>query len=488
MKSGKPSPRFDRSARLHLLLALLLVLFGISISIYRFDLPTDGWYSHEPDEFNSVGYIYEENVMGAASDLQPGDNLIAIEGSAIDNSSIDGLWQLWHLKPVWTAGNTLHYTVLRGSERLELDVPLVQWQMSQFLDSSRFSLTGIASLAGFMIFLAMGFLVFWKRPDNPAARALLILSSVAFLLMVATFTLPTTVTDNIDPLAALTTAALIFAGFTILLPPAFIRFALVFPRPKPIVEHHPWLAFIPYAVGGLVIIAFLMETWVAGFAWTALSAMIAIIILIHNSFTMRDAVSRAQLRWGLGGMIVGLGMFFSTYLAVFGSVSEAVTEIVDALSTLGFGVMGVALAIAILRYRLFDIDVIIRKTLVYTALTGLLALVYFGLVVLLQSVFESISGQQSPIAIVISTLVIAALFAPLRTRVQGVIDRRFFRKKYDAQQVLARFGQTARDETDRDVLTAELLRVVQEAMQPEGAGIWLKAGSGDLRTARQKRG
>ncbi len=244
------------------------------MSIYRFGLPSDGWFSYEPDEFDSVGYIYEENVMGAVSDLQPGDHLIAIEGSAIDSSNIDGLW---HLKPVWTAGNTLHYTVLRGDERLELDVPLVHWQMSKFLGSGRFSLTGIASLAGFMIFLAMGFLVFWKRPDNPAARALLILSAVAFLLMVATFTLPTTVTDNIDPLAALTTTALIFAGFTVLLPPAFIRFALVFPRPKPIIERHPWLAFIPYAVGGLVIIAFLMQMWVAGFAWTALSVLIAII-------------------------------------------------------------------------------------------------------------------------------------------------------------------------------------------------------------------
>ncbi len=119
---------------------------------------------------------------------------------------------------------------------------------------------------------------------------------------------------------------------------------------------------------------------------------------------------------------------------------------------------------------------IIRKTLVYAMLTGLLALVYFGLVVLLQNVFESASGQQSPIAIVISTLVIAALFAPLRQRVQGVIDRRFFRKKYDAQQVLAQFAQTARDETDRNVLTAELVQVVQETMQPERVSIWLKDG------------
>ena len=137
-------------------------------------------------------------------------------------------------------------------------------------------------------------------------------------------------------------------------------------------------------------------------------------------------------------------------------------------------VFPLAVAFSILRYRLWDIDLIIRRTLVYGALTLLLALVYFGSITLLSSLFSSITGQQSALAIVVSTLLIAALFTPLRRRLQDWIDRRFFRRKYNAEQVLAQFAVTARDETDLDALTTELVRVVQETMQPEHVSVWLR--------------
>jgi hypothetical protein len=145
-----------------------------------------------------------------------------------------------------------------------------------------------------------------------------------------------------------------------------------------------------------------------------------------------------------------------------------------ALVSFGFLLIPVSMGFAMLRYRLWDIDVIIRRTLVYGLLTFLLLAIYFGAVVMLQTLFTAISEQSSTIAIVVSTLIIAALFSPLRGRLQNIIDRRFYRRKYDASQTLADFAATARDEVNLDMLMSELEEVVRGTMQPEHVTLWLR--------------
>jgi hypothetical protein len=150
--------------------------------------------------------------------------------------------------------------------------------------------------------------------------------------------------------------------------------------------------------------------------------------------------------------------------------------ILENVMVLSFAGVPLAIGFAVLKYRLYEIDIIINRTLVYGALTATLVALYFGVVTITQAIFRTLTGQeeQPQLAIVVSTLVIAALFNPLRRRIQGFIDRRFYRRKYDARKTLETFSAKLRDETDLDALNAELVGVVRETMQPAHVSLWLR--------------
>jgi hypothetical protein len=181
---------------------------------------------------------------------------------------------------------------------------------------------------------------------------------------------------------------------------------------------------------------------------------------------------RQQIKWFASAAALSL-----VWILVFVQSTRGLPEAIVALSSLlVIPSVPIATGIAILRYRLYDIDRIINRTLVYGALTAMLALVYFGGVATTQAIFRALTGQeqQPQLAIVVSTLVIAALFNPLRRRIQSFIDRRFYRKKYDARKTLEVFSAKLRDETDLEALNNDLVGVVRETMQPAHVSLWLR--------------
>jgi hypothetical protein len=181
-------------------------------------------------------------------------------------------------------------------------------------------------------------------------------------------------------------------------------------------------------------------------------------------------VERQQLKW----FVYAASLMGGGFAASFLFSSDLANSIVWFLGILGFMVLPVTTGIAILKYRLYDIDLLINRTLVYGTLTALLLLVYLGGVVSLQYVFRALTGQESTLAVVASTLAIAALFSPLRRRVQAFVDRRFYRRKYDAAKTLAAFGSRLRDETDLDALREDVVRVAKNTMQPAHVSLWLR--------------
>ena len=196
-------------------------------------------------------------------------------------------------------------------------------------------------------------------------------------------------------------------------------------------------------------------------------------------------VERQQTKWvvfGATACVVLLIGFLLPYVLFPALERPGVASLVSNLAGLtvagsfGFLLIPLSIGAAILRYRLYDIDVIINRALVYATLTLALALTYFGSVALLQYLLRSLTGQEAQLTIVASTLVIAALFQPLRRRIQSTIDRRFYRKKYDAARTLEAFSARLRNDKDLQQLNDELLSVVRETMQPSHVSLWLRDG------------
>jgi hypothetical protein len=329
------------------------------------------------------------------------------------------------------------------------------------------------------VFAVVAGVIFWRRSDDPVALL------VATMLVVwgplnGLFVLTPNVTQGLSPVLDLTLNRVpTFVGYM-----AWMLFFYLFPSGRFVPRWTRWLAlgWVLFS-GSWLFTPFGPPTW-------PLPLFNIVILVLWGSFLVAqlyryvrvsDATQRQQTKWVVFGIAVAVGGGLATIFTVGAAIDLPPEQVGPKMLSLllmdAFMLfIPLSIGIAVLRARLFDIDVVINRTLVYGSLTAVLALVYLGGVATTQAIFRALTSQeqQPQLAVVISTLAIAALFNPLRHRIQSFIDRRFYRKKYDARKTLEAFSARLRDETDLDSLKAELITVVRETMQPARISLWLR--------------
>lgn len=337
--------------------------------------------------------------------------------------------------------------------------------------------------ASAIVWSAVGAIIFWRRSDDGMA-----LFTSLGLVMFGVFFLndgPVALADQYSALW-LPIQLLAFLGSVL-----FYLFFYLFPNGRFVPR---WLYWAPilWAAHEAAYLFFPDSIFNIERSFPLLDPVVILIFLcigigaqLYRYRRVSGPMQRQQTKWvvfgmlsaGLGAVGFGIGINSSPTLGDYGSPYAFVFETGILISML---LIPLSIAVAILRHRLWAVDIVINRTLVYGSLTGLLALVYVGSVAATQIIFHALTGQerQPQLAVVVSTLVIAALFNPLRRRIKSFIDRRFYRRKYDARKTLEAFSATLSHETDLDALSNDLVTVVRGTMQPTHVSLWLRPETG----------
>jgi hypothetical protein len=330
------------------------------------------------------------------------------------------------------------------------------------------------------VFAAVAIVIFWRRSEDPmallVATMLVVWGPTNGLFVLA----PSTIEEMYPALAKVPFAALAFTGYI-----TWMLFFYLFPSGRFVPRWTRWLALI-YGVfffGLWSFTPFGPESWPPPLFGVAVLAVWSSFPMaqIYRYARVSGPAERRQTKWVVFGVAVAVAGTLATIFTVGATVDlppQAVGQ--RMLSMLLMDASGLmiplSIGVAVLRSRLFDIDVVINRTLVYGSLTAMLVAFYIGGVASTQAIFRALTGQpqQPQLAVVVSTLAIAALFSPLRRRIQNFIDRRFYRKKYDAARTLEAFSVRLREETDLGTLSDDLVSVVSDTIQPQHVSLWLR--------------
>jgi hypothetical protein len=338
-----------------------------------------------------------------------------------------------------------------------------------------------------LMWFAVGVVIFWRRSDDRMA----LLTSL-FLVAFGTVTVDPTGAEALVSFHPAWWPAV--RGVQIVGEVCVVLFFLLFPGGRFVSPWTRWLA--------VAFIAFLIsrdlfpETHSLSSALDGVSQWMfvgfVVCLIWSQMYRYRRASSesqRRQTRWVVLGTTLATAGSFPFQLPLDFSLIGGDTPFVALVLKVGFSLslllIPLSIGVAVVRSHLFDIDVVINRTLVYGSLTATLLALYFGLIVVLQSVFVVLNGERSTLAVVASTLMIAALFTPFRHRIQSFIDRRFYRKKYDARKTLEGFSAKLRDETDLDALSEDLVVAVRETVQPAHVSLWLRPRAGSNRSVQE---
>jgi hypothetical protein len=474
--------RFDRSSGLALGIVLLIAVASVAATAAALARVGDGCLLDSDAETGLFGAC----VADWPTPLRRGDQVIAIDGVALwDDLTV----QQPQAPPGWVDGGTARYTIKRGDATLDLDVPLRRMGWDGILRAFGYCLAQQAP--DWDTFALIGAIVIFALAPRARAAQLLLIAIGGLTAAVALTSPSNSVGANFAPAPVWFLILFVNLSWGWLFAPTILLLVLSFPRRVWPFARWPRLTValiygLPLAAIATSLITTNVIFYLAALGLGALCLVVATVAVTAYTFLrVRDPVVRAQTAWLAFGLAIGLAVW--PVLFVLGFVFPGLEQAMDRLPRwLGLPILAVltlafpiCLGIAITRYRLFDIEIIIRRTLVYSLLTLTLALIYVGCIVLSRTLVAPLTGG-SDVAIVASTLAIAGLFTPLRRRIQNIIDKRFYRRKYDAAKVLAAFGATARDETVLERLTAEMLRVVNETVQPEFVGLWIsKTGPDD---------